>query len=205
MESITILHDSRRVKVTNLKAAYCEAYNMIGYDGNDNYKRFWLLSYYQLKVLNGYVPGNKKVINRFSLKSNSVKGDFDKAFDDPKYRGICFVGGGNLSKGSYNYKMRMRNKTGSLAETACRNKVILQLLEFTQTNQYFNGRVIIDITRELNANRYIVDHYDYEARFDTPLYVIHRNILLWLDKYAPKYVTDCIGFYIGTFWTKNRH
>ena len=190
-------------EVTDLKEAYSQAKMYSGMGGQCKNRSSWLIAYYQLKVLKGYKPNEVKVYDRINLKHKNSQLEFNTNWNDPTARNLNFVGAGNLSKGSSNKRARLNNKLFKSAEESCRMKLIHKIVEFVGDGM-IDKDLRRDIIQTISTNKDIVDDYDYSYWFnyETPLIELHADILLWTDKYAPKYATDLIGYHIGVYWVR---
>jgi hypothetical protein len=199
-----VIDTDRKITVTDLNKAFDEASICVKYEGSEYIKQSWLLIYYQLKVLKGYTPNIEKVVNRVENNTTQSSKDFDIVYNDSRARNLNFCGAGNMSKASSKYRTRHREKIGNLAEQSCRNKVIASIVELCQAGNGLNGYNLLEVMRELDSNKWIVDTFNYgRLENTTPLIQVHANLLLWVNKYAPKYVCDLVGYSIGKRWATN--
>jgi hypothetical protein len=190
-------------EVTDLKEAYLQSSTYSKMGGQCKHRASWLIAYYQLKVLKGYKPDEVKVYERINLKHKNSQLEFDSNWNDPTARNLNFIGAGNMSKGASNKRARMNNRLFKSAEESCRMKLIHKIVEFVgdgMTDNNLRQAIIMDIS----TNKDIVDTHDYSYwyQWNTPLIEIHADILLWSDRYAPKYATDLIGYHIGKYWVR---
>lgn len=51
-----------------------------------------------------------KTIERLRIKKTGLDAEYESAVNDSRFRNICFVSGGNLSKSSYRYRNKHREK-----------------------------------------------------------------------------------------------
>lgn len=190
-------------EVTDLKEAYKQTstYSKIG--GQCQNRASWLIAYFQLKVLKGYEPDEVKVYDKIKLKHKNSQEEFNSNWNDPTARNLNFIGAGNMSKGASNKRARLNNRLFKSAEESTKLKLIRKIVQFVGDGM-MDKDLMRDIIMDISTNKHIVDDHDYSYwyQFDTPLIKIHADILLWSDKYAPKYATNLIGYHIGKYWVR---
>lgn len=57
-----------------------------------------------------------KAIERLRIKKTGLDAEYESAVNDTRFRNICFVSGGNLSKSSFRYRMRHRAKLSRIID-----------------------------------------------------------------------------------------
>lgn len=191
-------------EISDLKAAYTQAQEYSTLGGQSQTRASWLIAYYQLKVIKGYKPNEINVYEKVNLKYEKANEEFNNAYNNPRARNLNFVGSGNLSKSSSNARRRLNNKTASTAIKSCKMKLIKKIITWAGDGMTDND-LRQDIIMEISSNKDIVDDYKYSywMQWNTPLIEVHADILLWCDKYTPKYVTNLIGYYLGKYWIES--
>jgi hypothetical protein len=199
MRVITIDGDK---KVTDLEAGYKQASQFKNYDGNENSKMYWLMVYYQLKALKGGNVDKENVLKKIESKLKKSSEKFDNYWNDSKARNLNFCGAGNMSKASSNYRNNHREQIGRAAIETTKDKLVKKIVEFTINTPQMNGQEMLLLMNELDINKNLSDSFQYYDRQENGLLQIHSNLLLWLNKYAPSYVTNYIGTVIGKRWAR---